>query len=227
MNKTELVWNSLSRKTKFASNMKLAISRPGTVVSVPSWVWRGERSRCATSQSDDDSRGEGWVPGLHSQAGETLVIISPTMPLYNLFLVVTLTVIKLSSALLPSSPAYYIQTDEGPNRFFQFSSGPGGQFRRETLLPNGTVVGVYSWRDERGMTRVYSYTADSRGYRVIQGRRTSRNWARSFDQFVKIFKSLFLGYYSTLTTSFSTTFSILPVIQIKVTMISVMTSIIR
>ena len=74
----------------------------------------------------------------------------------------------LCHSLLANSPAYYIQTDEGPNRFFQFSSGPGGQFRRETLLPNGTVVGAYSWRDGRGKTRIYSYTADSRGYRVTQ-----------------------------------------------------------
>ena len=44
----------------------------------------------------------------------------------------------------------------------------GGQFRRETLLPNGTVVGAYSWRDGRGLTRLYSYMADSRGYRVTQ-----------------------------------------------------------
>merc|ERR1712223_30839 len=74
---------------------------------------------------------------------------------------------SISDGLL-NSPAYYIQTDEGPNRFFQFSSGPGGQFRRETLLPNGTVVGAYSWRDGRGKTRIYSYTADTRGYRVTQ-----------------------------------------------------------
>ena len=49
----------------------------------------------------------------------------------------------------------------------------GGQFRRETLLPNGTVVGAYSWRDDRGLTRLYSYMADSRGYRVTQ-HKTSR-----------------------------------------------------
>jgi len=73
----------------------------------------------------------------------------------------------LSEALLPSK-AYYIQTDQGPNRFFQFSSGPGGQFRKETILPNGTVVGAYSWKDVKGMTRVYTYTADSRGYRITQ-----------------------------------------------------------
>ena len=80
----------------------------------------------------------------------------------------------LSEALL-NHKAYYIQTDEGPNGFFQFSSGPGGQFRKETILPNGTVVGVYSWKDGWGKTRLYSYTADSRGYRVTQHRIASDN----------------------------------------------------
>ena len=42
----------------------------------------------------------------------------------------------------------------------------GGQFRKESILPNGTVVGAYSWRDVKGRTRVYTYTADSRGYRI-------------------------------------------------------------
>ena len=104
--------------------------------------------------------------------------------------IITFTVIAGISEALINSPAYYIQTDEGPNRFFQFSSGPGeltgggkplsnvffsgGQFRRETLLPNGTVVGAYSWRDGRGLTRLYSYMADSRGYRVTQ-HKTSRD----------------------------------------------------
>ena len=46
----------------------------------------------------------------------------------------------------------------------------GGQFRKETILPNGTVVGVYSWKDGWGKTRLYSYTADKRGYRVTQHR---------------------------------------------------------
>lgn len=82
--------------------------------------------------------------------------------------IITFSLIASISECLINSPAYYIQTDEGPNRFFQFSSGPGGQFRRETLLPNGTVVGAYSWRDGRGLTRIYSYMADSRGYRVTQ-----------------------------------------------------------
>merc|ERR1711884_1001073 len=79
-----------------------------------------------------------------------------------------LLLLPLAQALLPDRPAYYIQTDEGPNRFFQFSSGPGGQFRKETILPNGTVVGAYSWKDVKGRTRVYTYTADSRGYRITQ-----------------------------------------------------------
>lgn len=75
--------------------------------------------------------------------------------------------ITISTALIPKQ-AYYIQTDEGPNRFFQYSSGPGGQFRKETILPNGTVVGAYSWKDLKGRVRIYSYMADKRGYRVTQ-----------------------------------------------------------
>ena len=39
--------------------------------------------------------------------------------------IITFTVIAGISEALINSPAYYIQTDEGPNRFFQFSSGPG------------------------------------------------------------------------------------------------------
>merc|ERR1711976_272797 len=73
----------------------------------------------------------------------------------------------LSKALLPSR-AYYIQTDQGPNRFFQFSSGPGGQFRKETILSDGTVTGAYSWKDVRGRIRLYTYTADKSGYRGTQ-----------------------------------------------------------
>ena len=63
---------------------------------------------------------------------------------------------------------YHIQTDQGQSRFFQFSSGPGGQYRQEMRLPNGTVVGSYSWRDERGRTRLYMYMADMAGYRVLE-----------------------------------------------------------
>ena len=50
----------------------------------------------------------------------------------------------------------------------RFSHILGGQFRKETILPNGTVVGAYSWKDVKGRTRVYTYTADSRGYRITQ-----------------------------------------------------------
>ena len=45
---------------------------------------------------------------------------------------------------------------------------PGGQFRKETILPNGTVTGAYSWKDVRGRIRLYTYTADKSGYRVTQ-----------------------------------------------------------
>ena len=40
--------------------------------------------------------------------------------------IITFTLLASISEALINSPAYYIQTDEGPNRFFQFSSGPGG-----------------------------------------------------------------------------------------------------
>ena len=40
--------------------------------------------------------------------------------------IITFTLLAGISEALINSPAYYIQTDEGPNRFFQFSSGPGG-----------------------------------------------------------------------------------------------------
>ena len=50
----------------------------------------------------------------------------------------------------------------------RFSHFLGGQFRKETILPNGTVVGAYSWKDVKGRTRVYIYTADARGYRITQ-----------------------------------------------------------
>jgi len=73
----------------------------------------------------------------------------------------------LFSPGLPLLP-YYIQTDEGHDRFFQFSSGEGGQYRRETVLGNGTVTGSYSWKDDEGMVRFYLYTADQTGYRVQQ-----------------------------------------------------------
>ena len=74
----------------------------------------------------------------------------------------------LADTLLSPDHAYYIQTDQGESRFFQFSSGPGGQFRRETRLPNGTVVGTYSWMDGMGRTRLYMYMADRAGYRVLE-----------------------------------------------------------
>ena len=36
---------------------------------------------------------------------------------------------------------------------------------RETVLPNGTVSGSYSWVDPTGLTRLWVYRADSQGYR--------------------------------------------------------------
>ena len=85
-----------------------------------------------------------------------------------LIIVFTLLLFHLADTLLSPDHAYYIQTDQGQSRFFQFSSGPGGQFRRETRLPNGTVVGTYSWMDGMGRTRLYMYMADRAGYRVLE-----------------------------------------------------------
>ena len=85
-----------------------------------------------------------------------------------LLLIATTALLHLAQGIVPRPHAYHIQTDEGDSRFFQFSSGPSGHFRRESLLPNGTVVGAYSWRDGRGMTRLYMYVADSAGYRVVE-----------------------------------------------------------
>lgn len=85
-----------------------------------------------------------------------------------LLVIATTVLLHLAQGFVPHPRAYHIQTDEGDSRFFQFSSGPSGHFRRESLLPNGTVVGAYSWRDGRGMTRLYVYTADSAGYRVVE-----------------------------------------------------------
>ena len=85
-----------------------------------------------------------------------------------LIIAFTISLFPLADTLLSPDHAYYIQTDQGQSRFFQFSSGPGGQFRRETRLPNGTVVGTYSWMDGMGRTRLYMYMADRAGYRVLE-----------------------------------------------------------
>lgn len=70
---------------------------------------------------------------------------------------------------MTSMTSYHIQTDEGDSRFFQFSSsGNSEQYRREAILPNGSVEGVYSWVDEEGSTRLFTYKADHLGYRVRQ-----------------------------------------------------------
>ena len=54
--------------------------------------------------------------------GDCGVRVRVIMAMASLLLLLLL---PLAQALLPDRPAYYIQTDEGPNRFFQFSSGPG------------------------------------------------------------------------------------------------------
>ena len=50
-------------------------------------------------------------------------------------LIISATVIASISQARINSPAYYIQTDEGPNRFFQFSSGPGGMVGEIEISP--------------------------------------------------------------------------------------------
>ena len=94
-------------------------------------------------------------------------VLSPVLP--RVCSTPRLTTSKLTRGQTDSSSSPVVQV--GRVEWWNVSSYlllSGGQFRRETLLPNGTVVGAYSWRDGRGLTRLYSYMADSRGYRVTQ-----------------------------------------------------------
>ena len=62
---------------------------------------------------------------------------------------------------------FHIQTDDGENRFFKYQTW-GGQFRKETRLDDGAIVGSYGWVDANGMLRVYEYRADKSGYRITK-----------------------------------------------------------
>ena len=62
---------------------------------------------------------------------------------------------------------FHIQTDDGENRFFKYQTW-GGQFRKETRLDDGAIVGSYGWVDANGMLRVYEYRADKAGYRITK-----------------------------------------------------------
>lgn len=64
---------------------------------------------------------------------------------------------------------YHIQTDDGSNRFFKYQT-LGGQFRKETRLDDGTVVGTYGWVDANDVLRLWDYVADNKGYRVVNTR---------------------------------------------------------
>jgi len=90
-----------------------------------------------------------------------------TKPSCSMLLITLLTILYHPTYSVLDHP-YHIQTDQGQSRFFQFSSGAGGQYRQETRLPNGTVVGSYSWKDEKGRTRLYMYMADMAGFRVLE-----------------------------------------------------------
>lgn len=60
---------------------------------------------------------------------------------------------------------YHIQTDQGPERFFRFQT-LSGQYRKEKILPDGSVVGSYGWVDPNGVLRLFDYVSDNLGYRI-------------------------------------------------------------
>ena len=80
--------------------------------------------RGSTSETRQCAAGGGAVHSADLRTprrdGDCGVTVSRIMAMAALLLL-----LPLAQALLPDRPAYYIQTDEGPNRFFQFSSGPG------------------------------------------------------------------------------------------------------
>ena len=77
---------------------------------------------------------------------------------------------SVAHAKLEFTPSqYHIQTDEGDRRFFKYQTW-SGQYRKETRLDDGSVVGSYGWIDANGILRVYEYVADDRGYRITKDR---------------------------------------------------------
>jgi len=62
--------------------------------------------------------GEGEVEGAEKRPERTMML--------GIQVVLFAALLSPAISLLP----YYIQTDEGDDRFFQFSSGEGGQYRR-------------------------------------------------------------------------------------------------
>lgn len=65
---------------------------------------------------------------------------------------------------------YHIQTDGSESRFFKYETW-AGQFRKETRLEDGSVVGSYGWVDANEILRIYDYVADNDGYRVVNKRK--------------------------------------------------------
>jgi len=81
-----------------------------------------------------------------------------------------LLVVEVSSRQAPRHPfaaQYHIQTDHGEGRFFRFQTH-SGQFRKETLNPDGSQEGSYGWVDPNGVLRLFYYVADSKGYRIVK-----------------------------------------------------------
>lgn len=78
-----------------------------------------------------------------------------------------LSITPKSQATEFSPSQYHIQTDEGDRRFFKYQTW-SGQFRKETRLDDGSVVGSYGWVDAEGVMRIYDYIADDQGYRITK-----------------------------------------------------------
>ncbi len=93
----------------------------------------------------------------------------------SLFILLPCALALDASSNLIDVDQFHIQTDggEGDRRFFRYQT-KGGQFRKETVLPEeegGGVVGTFGWVDAAGVLRVTDYVADDGGYRVLRRRR--------------------------------------------------------
>ncbi|KAI4465177.1 cuticle protein [Holotrichia oblita] len=70
---------------------------------------------------------------------------------------------------IPTHSQYHIQTDEGPERYFQYQT-QSGQYRKEKRLEDGTIIGSYAWIDANGMLWLREYVADNDGYRIVRSK---------------------------------------------------------
>lgn len=70
---------------------------------------------------------------------------------------------------IPTHNQYHIQTDEGPERYFQYQT-QSGQYRKEKRLEDGTIVGTSAWIDASGMLWLRDYMADNEGYRILRSK---------------------------------------------------------